>query len=224
MKRKHFPSSSIEEKELSQISYKNEKYIIPSYQREYSWTEKEVNELFDDLIESFEKGIQPQFGNIILLTQDRTNFMVIDGQQRLTTMFLIAHTIKEKFPTKYSQLNDKIEEIYNTKTYYRDVKGENRLSRENNKEQSVPLFIIQLVEKRIAELKDRYEDFEEKDGIVDYFISSVFIVQTFWDDTNFKDSFNTIIDYFAKTNTRGLSFNQDELKDIQNYINQLSVV
>jgi uncharacterized protein with ParB-like and HNH nuclease domain len=48
MKRMYFPVSSIEQKNL--IYFDNYKQIIiPEYQRDYSWTEKEINELVSDI-------------------------------------------------------------------------------------------------------------------------------------------------------------------------------
>ena len=75
-------------------------FVIPVYQRNYTWTaNKEVKQYFDDL-ESVLKGKYDKhfLGIIIYLDKpidySTREFSVIDGQQRLTTTFLILYAIK----------------------------------------------------------------------------------------------------------------------------------
>jgi hypothetical protein len=58
-------------------------YVIPKYQREYKWTEEKVTTLVND-INNRDKFL----GNIILDKKDRC-YEIVDGQQRITTVFLI---------------------------------------------------------------------------------------------------------------------------------------
>lgn len=65
-------------------------YIIPDYQREYVWTEKEVHQLLDDINEQVDAGsTREYFIGMVLVspTEQRGHYEVIDGQQRLTTFF-----------------------------------------------------------------------------------------------------------------------------------------
>mgnify|MGYP003632122964 CR=1 FL=1 len=93
--------------ELKTISELNQfSFFVPSYQRGYKWTKKEVNDLLNDINEfkprvidnSDEKTwycLQP-----IVVKKRNTNqssFEVIDGQQRLTTIFLILHYLNQDF-------------------------------------------------------------------------------------------------------------------------------
>lgn len=61
-------------------------FFIPSYQRGYRWGEDEVLRLLDDIYQNGEKNycLQP----IVVRKKDNT-FELIDGQQRLTTIYLI---------------------------------------------------------------------------------------------------------------------------------------
>ena len=61
-------------------------FYVPSYQRGYRWGEDEVNRLLDDVFVNGEKNycLQP-----IVLRKDENRFELIDGQQRLTTLYLI---------------------------------------------------------------------------------------------------------------------------------------
>ncbi|MBO4401574.1 MAG: DUF262 domain-containing protein [Selenomonadaceae bacterium] len=63
-------------------------FVVPDYQRGYRWTEKEVTRLLDDVYNLVDKDkkycLQP-----IVVKNLGDKFEVIDGQQRLTTLFLI---------------------------------------------------------------------------------------------------------------------------------------
>jgi uncharacterized protein with ParB-like and HNH nuclease domain len=69
-------------------------FIIPVYQRAYSWTEKEWMIFLEDLKEQIQGNSNYFFGNILLETieQDRV-FEVIDGQQRLTTLTIFIRAV-----------------------------------------------------------------------------------------------------------------------------------
>jgi uncharacterized protein with ParB-like and HNH nuclease domain len=67
-------------------------YIVPDYQREYVWTEKQITQLLEDIDEQMDRSSSEYFiGNILVSSQagERNHYEVIDGQQRLTTTFLI---------------------------------------------------------------------------------------------------------------------------------------
>lgn len=71
-------------------------YVIPSYQRPYSWTVDQVEQLWDDLItwidgnpHSAIDNLPPYFLGSIVLTGGPAQFEVIDGQQRLTTISIL---------------------------------------------------------------------------------------------------------------------------------------
>ena len=69
-----------EQKYILKIFGDRTKYIIPPYQRAYSWTEDECEELFEDLkIVFYTNKFEGYFlGNIILSTSVRDEFDVID--------------------------------------------------------------------------------------------------------------------------------------------------
>jgi hypothetical protein len=85
----------------------DKKFNIPNYQRGYRWEEQEVTELLDDLWEfeqNAEKGefycLQP----VVLRKISDHEFDVIDGQQRLTTLYLIlVYLEKSRFENHYDQ-------------------------------------------------------------------------------------------------------------------------
>lgn len=76
-------------------------YIIPDFQREYVWTEKEVLQLLNDINEQIDGGSTREYfiGTVLVSPVDaqKQHFEVIDGQQRLTTLFLVLCALKQWF-------------------------------------------------------------------------------------------------------------------------------
>ncbi|MFZ7159476.1 DUF262 domain-containing protein [Avibacterium gallinarum] len=65
-------------------------YIIPIYQRNYAWGDKEIEELLTDLVKAYERKVQDYYvGSLVVYCRKDNKFEVIDGQQRLTTFTLI---------------------------------------------------------------------------------------------------------------------------------------
>ena len=67
------------------LSTESEQFTIPAYQRRYSWQDKQVKELFDD-INHLEGGETHLLGSIVCLTGDHgagiNALELVDGQQR----------------------------------------------------------------------------------------------------------------------------------------------
>ena len=74
-------------------------YIVPDYQREYVWTDKEIHQLLDDINDDMNGSSKEYFIGTILVspTEEKKHYEVIDGQQRLTTFFLILCALKHLF-------------------------------------------------------------------------------------------------------------------------------
>lgn len=68
-------------------------FYIQSYQRGYRWTSDEVTKLLDDILESGGKpySLQP----IVVKSLGADNWELIDGQQRLTTLWLLLSFMKK---------------------------------------------------------------------------------------------------------------------------------
>jgi len=75
-------------------------YIVPDYQREYVWTDKEVHQLLEDIGEQIDAGTTREYfiGTVLVSpTDQKSHYEVIDGQQRLTTFFLLLCALKHLF-------------------------------------------------------------------------------------------------------------------------------
>lgn len=86
----------MEDKEISVLSilddsnqtlFDKDKYIIPLYHRAFAWSDKEICQLIDD-INDFTAD-HYYFGSLIVNSNEDGTYEVIDGQQRLTVLFLL---------------------------------------------------------------------------------------------------------------------------------------
>ena len=75
---------------LRQLLGNGLRYNIPKFQRDYSWTTEQWDDLWQD-IEAVRTGEEPAhyLGYLVLQTDDDKNYRVIDGQQRMTTLSLL---------------------------------------------------------------------------------------------------------------------------------------
>ncbi len=83
---------------------KSPQFVIPIYQRTYSWTERECRQLWDDILRTgSNNAIAAHFvGSIVYIEQglyqvsSQSALLVIDGQQRLTTVMLILEALARR--------------------------------------------------------------------------------------------------------------------------------
>lgn len=67
-------------------------YVIPRYQRAYAWEDKEIGQLIDDINDiDIDSAENYYIGSLIVskVQGKADNYEVVDGQQRLTTLFLL---------------------------------------------------------------------------------------------------------------------------------------
>lgn len=103
------------------ISGDDKVFIIPPFQRNYSWTKQNCKELFDDLIgllRAKNKQKNHYFGNIIYFNGENQGatsreFILIDGQQRVSTVLLLLCALRDIARTKSDDfLANQIERRY----------------------------------------------------------------------------------------------------------------
>ncbi|ACK67446.1 protein of unknown function DUF262 [Rippkaea orientalis PCC 8801] len=66
-------------------------YHVPPFQRDYSWTDDEWDDLWQDILGLFEKDGESShyMGYLVLQSSDNKHFDIIDGQQRITTISIM---------------------------------------------------------------------------------------------------------------------------------------
>src|SRR3990172_9538075 len=91
------------ETKLQDIIEGTKQYVIPLFQRTYSWTPKEWEKLWKDLVELCEaENPRTHFiGSIVNMPtvsvpEGVAKYLLIDGQQRLTTIFVLLTLLRNK--------------------------------------------------------------------------------------------------------------------------------
>ena len=69
--------------------FEDDNYLIPLYQRAFAWSDKEITQLIDDIYD-FEAE-KYYIGSLIVNVNSNGLYEVIDGQQRLTALFLLLN-------------------------------------------------------------------------------------------------------------------------------------
>lgn len=92
-----------EHKSINNVFVRDIKYIIPAYQRPYSWesigksdANDQINNMWDDFYDFYLKNNEEQeyfFGSIVVY-KEKEGFQVVDGQQRLTSLLLLFAAMK----------------------------------------------------------------------------------------------------------------------------------
>lgn len=109
---------TLETKKIAEI---DGKFFVPAYQRGYRWG-KEATRLLDDILEIDEKSnyrycLQP----IVVKKKEDERFELIDGQQRLTTVYLIYKVIKKYVPFAEPKFSLSFEVRTRSEKYLNDI-------------------------------------------------------------------------------------------------------
>ena len=102
-------------------------FFVPDYQRGYRWGENEVKQLLDDIDENRQKNEQKNEHNnyylqpIVLKEIGEKKYELIDGQQRLTTLYLILNCIKEVLPNTLINYNINYATRKETQNFLREI-------------------------------------------------------------------------------------------------------
>lgn len=67
----------------------NRRFIVPKFQRDYSWDTEQWDDLWQDIITMQNDHDEHYMGYLVLQTSDEKTFYIIDGQQRFTTIILL---------------------------------------------------------------------------------------------------------------------------------------
>ncbi len=144
--------------------HKCEFFNIPEYQRGYKWTKENAIQLLNDL-SNFKKTTKDEFYCLQNITITRTKlnghpcFNVIDGQQRLTTLFIILSFIQRNFVKKIIPVNSNLFE-YSIRDTTNKFLRNNVLSGELWKSE---------IDLKTAESKDQYYIMEVAKAISEWF-------------------------------------------------------
>jgi uncharacterized protein with ParB-like and HNH nuclease domain len=209
----------------------NTKYVIPIYQRPYSWTEEQIKKFISDIFRSFygydkETPPEPMFiGTMQLsakkyITENKTEQDIIDGQQRLTTFLVLLKQLKNEFPENKELNNISLDWIE---------------TRVNNGEQNI--FLTEFVKSDLINISeenhnpyiknaqivkglliDEFTDDENNkiefdlDGFIKHLLSNIYfvVIETF-------AGLSKTLQIFDAINTTGLDLNGGDIFKIRMY-------
>ena len=121
-----------ETKLVSYMDGADKRFVIPVYQRNYDWKIENCKQLYEDLIKVIRRERKSHFfGSLVSVHNDGefNEYLVIDGQQRLTTISLLLLAIYNliKNGVLISEKENLAEKIYETYLIDKYQKDETRI-------------------------------------------------------------------------------------------------
>jgi uncharacterized protein with ParB-like and HNH nuclease domain len=158
-------SLTAEQKDLLTILKREERYIIPEYQRPYSWEYEQCFQLYNDLMDAYTEKQEYYFlGNLVIAKSEAEDekLEVIDGQQRLTTLLLLIKVLSVLEPKLQIllQILEKRDWTGNIDGFRIESEVIETEDRENLKE--ILDYDLSYFEKRFQECLDTKNNFSEK--------------------------------------------------------------
>lgn len=203
----------------------DKKFFIPSYQRGYRWDAQQVRDLLNDIANFTPEKIKNSNDStwyclqpLVVkectieakqkhnLNQEKKWYEVIDGQQRLTTIFLIGHYINEMWRGRDKdceiELNYQTREKSSDFLQYLKINSNNDVEIDNS---NIDYFHISTAYKTINDwVKNKENNKFTKDSFIDKFINQTKVI---WYETMEKDS----ISIFTRLNSGKIALTNAEL-------------
>ena len=203
-------------------------FVIPIYQRTYSWQIAQCNKLFNDILRISKDGSSPghfigsvvYFQESIHTVSDVPKLLVIDGQQRLTTISIMIAALAEFVRDNQVDIDTNFTKLQNYYLLNAEEEGELRyklLLTRRDKDSLINIIKgVPLGNDASLRVADNFKFFKEKinaDNAVDIYngIMRLFIVDVALE----KDKDNPQL-IFESLNSTGLDLSQADL--IRNYI------
>lgn len=117
-------------KSIAEIFDRQYKYVIPLYQRNFSWRQPQIEQLLQDIYSAFKNGQNHYYiGSLVVLKRSNGDFEVVDGQQRLTVLSLI---------TKIMKVNDEPRLFYDSRPEFEEFLADFYKSKDGNSDIDYP--------------------------------------------------------------------------------------
>ena len=189
-------------------------YIVPEYQREYSWKEPQI-ESFIASIKRAAEGENIFMGTVQFACESKSpsELQIIDGQQRMTTFLLFCSLLEKQTDKKILSANNMMLNIRNFKSNddklketldikYEDIDRVNTLNNQylNN---------IKILKTSLEELEHDYT----ADEIIKSIFENIYFVELITKDIPLPQ----VVEIFNTINTTGLDLNCSDLFKLQYY-------
>lgn len=205
------------------------KYIIPVYQRPYSWGVNEISKFIKDILSSYKEKEPVFFGTIQLSEKKYFNGIIleqeiIDGQQRTTTIFVFLKLLS----LKYSEVRyenkwflDRIETRVNRPTqnlylreYFELESLDELLENENNKYMQNAIFMNSTLDTYLTEdfSVEKHQEFNVTDFLDNHFYKNLLFIAI-----ETKASLSKTLQIFDTINTTGLDLQGADIFKVRMY-------
>lgn len=226
---------------LGELLGNGKHYLVPPFQRDYSWDEEQWEDLYDD-IKNLELHDYPHYmGTIVLQSSESKTFKIVDGQQRITTLTIFIISLIKTIQDLVDN-NENIEENQErieilSRTYLGDknpasLMRTSKLKLNDNNDQFFSRYIVQMQTLRTTRglnssdkllykaleyfHKKLKNDFQDKSG----FEIASYLTETIAEKLKFiqikvEDELNAYT-LFETLNARGIELTSTDL--LKNYI------
>lgn len=221
----------------STIIGNNKRFMVPKFQRDYSWDSEQWDDLWQDVETMISDEDDHYMGYLVLQTEDDKNYLIIDGQQRFTTVTIlilaaikcIKNFVEDGFDVEDNQLRiDNLMHTYIGKKDSVTLVYDNVLVLNRNNDGYFRDYIVKLDDSRVRNLngseklmKRCYEFFSQKlNGKYSSGKDYAQYIQTVVDNLYFtqivvNDEMNAFR-VFETLNARGVQLSSSDL--LKNYL------
>lgn len=206
-------------KGIFELISQKEAFMVPSYQRSYSWKEENVLMLLQDLSERMKDKKEHYLGSLAIANDSENSILrLIDGQQRITTSLLLINAFINRFKQLEKKLPDELLNLdikykYKNKTSYGDIKEIKTILHNfsvqptSQEKESVTWKNYLLIQEFLSK--------ETNDENIDEYLQT-FIHKFVITELSFKNDLSNEIQVFENLNSKGLELSSWDL--IKNYI------
>lgn len=195
-------------------------YVVPLYQRGFAWKDAEIEQLLQDVFESYEENKNNPngkyfIGSLVVLQRHNGTYEVVDGQQRLTVLSLISRILGFN-----SQLILSYDTRPEVESFFSDFYAKYKLEDYKYDNDSTSLVknlvnAVEYIENTNLDAKDENSkktilslhknDQKELESFVNYFKNNVVLVRVLLpEDTD-------VASYFEIMNNRGEQLQKHEI-------------
>ncbi|WP_282776312.1 DUF262 domain-containing protein [Phaeodactylibacter xiamenensis] len=196
--------------------------IIPAYQRPYVWSITEVRKLLDDITLAFDNNDNHYYLGTIVTSRSDKNTTLVDGQQRFTTLWLIAWVISSKLGeedapdiSKFLRTDDALRidfEIRDeVKSYFQNLLQNSSASSQYSEDQIKKMPYLRHISTALTTIEnyisEHFGDSDEKRlrEFADYLFKRIKLVE------NCAPAKFDVNKFFVKINTSGIQLEQTDI-------------
>lgn len=160
---------------------KDKTFIVPNYQRGYKWAVKlkdekltAVQKLIRDFKSASANKQQEYFLQGVTVAEDgENNIILIDGQQRTTTLYLLFWALEYE---KFKEINLQYDIREKSKEFINDLKKEKPENFNDNSIQKGDIQDVFYFKKAIEQINAEIKDVEDKTEFIDFILNKVTII------------------------------------------------